>query len=116
MPPKDPRQDPRPELPVSHPEANASLKTIARFLQFLTWLMVVLVVILAYHVLRPQPGRYQLIVSRDEVLVFDSVLRQADILKKRDMGPSEATAPAAPTTGQSPSPDAPATKEEERSQ
>ncbi|MGH7961498.1 MAG: hypothetical protein ACRERD_06680 [Candidatus Binatia bacterium] len=104
MPPKDLR----PALPVSPlPETNTSLQTIARFLQFLTWLMAILIGLLAYHVLRPQAGRYQLIVSRDEVLVFDSVSRQADILKKREMSADGETAPEAPTTGGNPPPSLP---------
>lgn len=110
MPAKDARpeiKNPRLEAPLFPPETATSLKTIARFLQFLTALMAIFIGLLAYHVLRPQAGRYQLIVSRDEVLVFDSVLRQADILKKRDMRSSEEAAPEAPTTGGNPLPSTP---------
>lgn len=68
----------------------------------LTWQLFVLIALLIYVVVRPQAGRYQIIVSRDEVLVFDTVSRRAEIMEKRNMNAGAATEPGAPPTEATP--------------
>lgn len=62
----------RPELlaPGSQPPLN--LKPIERFLRLLTWQMFFLLAVLFYIAFRPQAGRYQVILGKDEIVVFDT--------------------------------------------
>ena len=93
-----PSKEPQPESRTSTPDAAASLNRVERFLRLVTWQMFFLLVILLYLAIRPQAGRYQFIVGRDEVMVFDTAWAQVVQVKlqKREVTPGEKPESGAP--------------------
>jgi hypothetical protein len=72
MPPKDQHL----ETQSLNSEAGVSLKRVERFLRLLTWQLFFLLALLLYLAVRPQAGRYQFLVGRDGVMVFDTAWSQ----------------------------------------
>ena len=92
-------------------DAAVSMKHIERFLKFLTWQLFFLIVLMAYMLIGPRPGRYQLVpplpVPEDggKVLIFDTATRWVDVISLQEKieaaGSPAGTTPAAPPqTGQ----------------
>ena len=85
-------------------DAAVSMKRIERFLKLLTWQLFFLIVLAAYMVLGPRPGRYQIVppftVPGGQVLIFDTATTRADVisLQEKIEGAKSAagTSPAAP--------------------
>jgi hypothetical protein len=103
MPPKETR----PELPVTNPQPQVSLKSIERFLRLLTWQMFFLLALLFYLAFRPQAGRYQVILGKDEVVVFDTTSLRVVPVKPQQISGGTAgdkTAPSVPNTPANPPP------------
>jgi len=99
-----PSKDQHSEIQVSTATAEVSLKRLERFLRLLTWQLFFMIAFLAYLMLRPQPGRYQFIVGRDEVMVFDTAWSQVVQVKlqKREVTPGEKVEPGTqPAEGES---------------
>lgn len=103
-----PVKETRPELtsiPSQPPQVN--LKALERFLRLLTWQMFFLLALLFYLVFRPQAGRYQVILGKDEIVVFDtSSLRVVPVKPQQISGApaSEKSTSSAPSTPANPPP------------
>ena len=101
MTPKEGRSEP----PGINAQPQINLKQIERFLRLLTWQMFFLLAVLFYIAFRPQAGRYQVILGKDEIVVFDtSSLRVVPIKPQQISGASagEKTAPGTPNMPASP--------------
>lgn len=95
----------RSESLVTGSQPPINLKPIERFLRLLTWQMFFLLAVLFYIAFRPQAGRYQVILGKDEIVVFDtSSLRVVPIKPQQVSGAStgEKTTPGTPNTPASP--------------
>ena len=85
-------------------DAAVSMKRIERFLKLLTWQLFFLIVLAAYIVLGPRPGRYQIVppftVPGGQVLIFDTATTRADVISLQEKieaaGSPAGTPPAAP--------------------
>ena len=94
---------PEPMAPSAQPPLN--LKPIERFLRLLTWQMFFLLAVLFYMAFRPQAGRYQVILGKDEIVVFDtSSLRVVPVKPQqiKEAAAGEKTPPGTPGTPASP--------------
>jgi hypothetical protein len=95
----------RPEPLMASSQPPLSLKPIERFLRLLTWQMFFLLAVLFYMAFRPQAGRYQVILGKDEIVVFDtSSLRVVPVKPQQVSGvpAGEKTAPGTPSAPTSP--------------
>ncbi|MSQ48532.1 MAG: hypothetical protein EXR78_09170 [Deltaproteobacteria bacterium] len=109
MPAKETRPDPT-LIPVQPPQ---NFKVIERFLRILTWQMFFLLAFLFYIAARPQSGRYQVILGKDEIIVFDTATLRVVPIKPQSISEAAAgnkTAPDAPRTPENPPPATPETK------
>jgi len=109
MPAKEIRSEPS----AITPQPQVNLKALERFLRLLTWQMFFLLALLFYLAFRPQAGRYQVILGKDEIVVFDtSSLRVVPVKPQQISGAAagDKTAPGAPSTPASPPPPTPETK------
>jgi len=89
----------RPEPIGANSQPPLNLKPIERFLRLLTWQMFFLLAVLFYIAFRPQAGRYQVILGKDEIVVFDtSSLRVVPVKPQQISGASasEKTSPGTP--------------------
>ena len=97
----------RPEPIVANSQPPFNLKAIERFLRLLTWQMFFLLAVLFYIAFRPQAGRYQVILGKDEIVVFDtSSLRVVPIKPQqiKEAAEGDKTTPSAPSTTANPPP------------
>ena len=89
----------RAESPLTSTQPLLNLKPIERFLRLLTWQMFFLLAVLFYIAFRPQPGRYQVILGKDEIVVFDTTsLRVVPIKPQQVSGGASAGEKPAPGT------------------
>jgi hypothetical protein len=108
-----PAKETRPEsasIPAPPPQVN--LKVLERFLRILTWQMFFLLAFLFYLAARPQSGRYQVILGRDEIVVFDTATLRVVPVKPQQISEAAGnkTVPVAPSMPASPPPAMPETK------
>ncbi len=116
-----PTKETRPDtgvIAVQPPLVN--LKVLERFLRILTWqvvillaLMVLLIVVLFELASRPQAGRYQVILGKDEIVVFDTATLRVVPIKPQQISEAAAgntTTPGVPSTPENPPPATPETK------
>jgi hypothetical protein len=109
MPAKETRPEPA-AIPAQPPLIN--LKGIERFLRILTWQMFFLLAFLFYLAARPQSGRYQVILGKDEIVVFDTATLRVVPVKPQQISEAagDKTAPGAPSPPASPPSATPETK------
>ena len=90
-------------------DTAVSMKRIERFLKLLTWQLFFLIVLAAYIVLGPRPGRYQIVppftVPGGQVRIFDTATTRADIISLQEQiagqgSPAESPPTAPPQAGQ----------------
>jgi len=101
--------------PASIPSqpSQVNLKALERFLRLLTWQMFFLLALLFYLAFRPQAGRYQVILGKDEIVVFDtSSLRVVPVKPQQISGAaaSDKSTSGVPSTPANPPPVTPETK------
>jgi len=102
-----PSRETRSELSVNNSQPQVNLKSIERFLRLLTWQMFFLLALLFYLAFRPQAGRYQVILGKDEIVVFDtSSLRVVPVKPQQISGGTagDKATPSAPSMPTSPPP------------
>ncbi len=90
-----------------------NLKVLERFLRILTWQMFFLLAFLFYLAARPQSGRYQVILGKDEIVVFDTATLRVVPIKPQQINEGATAgkiAPGDPSTPASPPPVTPETK------
>ena len=79
-----------------------NMKRIERFLKLLTWQLFFLIVLAAYIVLGPRPGRYQIVppftVPGGQVLIFDTATTRADIISLQEQIAGAGSPAGTPTT------------------
>ena len=110
MPAKETRPEPA-SIPTQPPLVN--FKALERFLRILTWQMFFLLAFLFYLASRPQAGRYQVILGKDEIVVFDTATLRVVPVKPQQISEAAAgnkTVPGAPSTPAIPPPATPETK------
>jgi hypothetical protein len=99
------------ERSASDVDLVPSVKKIERFLRLLTWQLFLLLAILLYMALRPQPGRYQFTIAGEDAGVFDTaygrahlVKLQKQVIKQGETPPAGTPATGTPATGPAPTP------------
>jgi hypothetical protein len=110
MPAKEIRSE---QSPISQLPPQVNLKALERFLRLLTWQMFFLLALLFYLAFRPQAGRYQVILGKDEIVVFDtSSLRVVPVKPQQISGAAagDKTTPSVSNTPANPPPATPETK------
>ncbi|NOT55546.1 MAG: hypothetical protein HOP18_13160 [Deltaproteobacteria bacterium] len=110
-----PTKETRPDIGVITAQPPlVNLKVLERFLRILTWQMFFLLAFLFYLVARPQSGRYQVILGKDEIVVFDTATLRVVPIKPQQISEAAAagnkTTPGVPSTPENPPPATPETK------
>ena len=98
---------------ISSQPPQVNLKALERFLRLLTWQMFFLLALLFYLAFRPQAGRYQVILGKDEIVVFDtSSLRVVPVKPQQISGAAagDKSTSGVPSTPANPLPATPETK------
>ena len=94
------------DRPTQDMDLSPHVKKIERFLRLLTWQMFLLLAILLYIALRPQPGRYQFTIAGEDAGVFDTAYGRAQLVKlqRQVLKAGETPQTGTPATGTAPTP------------